>query len=222
MQIDLECAKLTFDAPTPSGAMRWCASVYGGANARPQLESIAGGIEILIATPGRLNDFLDRKLVSLERASFFVLDEADRMHDMGSEPQIRRIIEDAGMLPSETRQMLMFSATFPKAIQKLAAQYLRSGFVKVSVGQVGASLKAISQHLVKSGASRREKFDLLLTLLRSKERSIVFCQQKFLATWIRQELENEWRSKGIRMKVAEIHADRTQGQRQTALRSFRK
>ena len=97
----------------------------GGANARSQLADLARGVEILVATPGRLTDFLDRGLVSLAAAGFLILDEADRMLDMGFEPQIRRIVERSDLTPREGRRTLMFSATFPSEIQELAATFLR-------------------------------------------------------------------------------------------------
>ena len=102
-----------------------------GANARPQLETLAAGAEILVATPGRLADFVGRDLVSLAAVKCLVLDEADRMLDMGFEPQIRRIVQQEGMPASGAvadggggRQTLMFSATFPKEIQKLASEFM--------------------------------------------------------------------------------------------------
>ena len=94
-QIAEECAKLCFDAP--SSKKNWCVCCYGGANARFQLSCLAKGVEVLVATPGRLVDFLDRAtdrgpLVSLDDVRFAVLDEADRMLDMGFEPQLKRIV----------------------------------------------------------------------------------------------------------------------------------
>ena len=96
------------------------ACLYGGAPKFPQLRAVENGTEICIATPGRLNDFLEGNKVSLKRITFLVLDEADRMLDMGFEPQIRRIVEQDNMPPAGKRQTLMFSATFPKEIQMLA------------------------------------------------------------------------------------------------------
>ena len=132
IQIERECSKLVYEAPPPpSGARHWCAVAYGGANARPQLETLAAGAEILVATPGRLADFVGRDLVSLAAVKCLVLDEADRMLDMGFEPQIRRIVQQEGMPASGAvadggggRQTLMFSATFPKEIQKLASEFM--------------------------------------------------------------------------------------------------
>ena len=91
--------------------------VYGGANVGEQMRDLDRGCHLLVATPGRLVDMLERGKVSLENCTFLVLDEADRMLDMGFEPQIRRIVEQDNMPPTGQRQTLMFSATFPKEIQ---------------------------------------------------------------------------------------------------------
>jgi ATP-dependent RNA helicase DDX3X len=103
MQIELEAQKLTFQSALI------CACVYGGASARGQLSQCAAGPEILVATPGRLTDFLDRSLVDLSYTRFLVLDEADRMLDMGFEPQLRRIV-NSNLPAASNRQTLMFSA----------------------------------------------------------------------------------------------------------------
>ena len=156
IQIELECAKLCFDAPPPpSGAAHWSSCAYGGATARPQLESLAAGVEILVATPGRLNDFVNRDLVDLANVHFLVLDEADRMLDMGFAPQIDRI---CALLPQKrNRQTLMFSATFAPPIQRVAAEYLRAKdhTAHVTVGRVGSSLKSITQRLVLAESGNR-------------------------------------------------------------------
>ena len=96
------------------------AVVYGGANVSDQMRELDRGCHLLVATPGRLVDFLDRGKISLEYCRYLCLDEADRMLDMGFEPQIRRIVEQDNMPPPGQRQTLMFSATFPKEIQMLA------------------------------------------------------------------------------------------------------
>lgn len=91
--------------------------VYGGADVGGQMKDLDRGCHLLVATPGRLVDMIDRGKISLEKIRFLVLDEADRMLDMGFEPQIRRIVEQDKMPVTGTRQTLMFSATFPKEIQ---------------------------------------------------------------------------------------------------------
>jgi ATP-dependent RNA helicase DDX3X len=217
MQIEIECAKLTCEAPPPpSGAASWCSCCYGGATARPQLEALAMGVEILVATPGRLCDFMGRDLVSLSNCRFLVLDEADRMLDMGFEPQIRRIVERADLPPKHQRQTMLFSATFAPAIQQVAREYLREPFAHVEVGKVGESISSISQRLVLSrGASKQSKLALLKPLLTPGERTIVFVQKKHVASWVTGQLSQA----GV--VCGEIHGDRTQGQREAALRRFR-
>ena len=115
IQIELEAQKLT-----NRSALRPVA-VYGGADQRGQARALALGGDLVVATPGRLQDFVTRGVVALDGCRFLVLDEADRMLDMGFEPQIRRVVEHEGMPSSAARQTLMFSATFPKEIQKLAS-----------------------------------------------------------------------------------------------------
>lgn len=112
--------------------------MYGGAPKGPQLRDIRDGCAIVIATPGRLNDFLEAGLIRLEQVSYLVLDEADRMLDMGFEPQIQRICQ---RLPMQ-RQTLFFSATWPKEVKAIAAQFVRNHPVHVFVGGVEEKLVA--------------------------------------------------------------------------------
>merc|ERR1719230_2095821 len=98
--------------------------VYGGADIRAQISLLDRGCHLLVATPGRLCDLIERGKVTLHKVKHLVLDEGDRMLDMGFEPQIRRIVEREGMPLAGDRQTLMFSATFPKEIQKLASEFM--------------------------------------------------------------------------------------------------
>ncbi len=124
--------------------MRPCC-VYGGASINTQSFELSKGCDILTATPGRLVDLIQRDVLSLEKVKFLVLDEADRMLDMGFEPQIRRIVEQEGMPScSEGRQTLMFSATFPSDIQMLARDFLRD-YIFLTVGRVGSTSQNITQ-----------------------------------------------------------------------------
>ena len=106
--------------------------VFGGASKGPQLRDIERGSEIVIATPGRLLDFLEAGKVNLRRTTYLCLDEADRMLDMGFEPQIRKIIEQI----RPDRQVLMWSATWPKEVQQLARDFLNSsqGYIHINIG----------------------------------------------------------------------------------------
>ena len=108
------------------------AVVYGGANVSDQMRDLDRGCHLLVATPGRLVDFLDRGKISLECCNYLCLDEADRMLDMGFEPQIRKIFEQI----RPDRQVLMWSATWPKEVQQLARDFLNSsqGYIHINIG----------------------------------------------------------------------------------------
>ena len=123
------------------------AVVYGGANVSDQMRELDKGCHLLVATPGRLVDFLERGKISLEFCKYLCLDEADRMLDMGFEPQIRRIVEQDNMPGPDVRQTLMFSATFPKEIQMLARDFLKD-YVFLAVGRVGSTSENITQKVV--------------------------------------------------------------------------
>eukprot|EP00613_Pedinella_sp_CCMP2098_P075128 CAMPEP_0171923748 /NCGR_PEP_ID=MMETSP0993-20121228/22419_1 /TAXON_ID=483369 /ORGANISM="non described non described, Strain CCMP2098" /LENGTH=565 /DNA_ID=CAMNT_0012561849 /DNA_START=29 /DNA_END=1723 /DNA_ORIENTATION=+ len=161
IQIQVEAMKLTF------GSAYFASVVYGGASARGQLEELAQGVDVLVATPGRLSDFLERGLVSLACCKVLILDEADRMLDMGFEPQLRKIVEKADLPPTAGRRTLMFSATFPESIQRLAANYLRP-YAYIAVGRVGSTTASISQRLIHAQAnSKPVKMALLLSALKT-------------------------------------------------------
>ena len=145
--------------------------MYGGAAARGQLTQCAAGPDILVATPGRLTDFLDRDLVDLSYTRFLVLDEADRMLDMGFEPQLRRIVS-SNLPAAGRRQTLMFSATFADGVQKIASAYLKQDYVFVSVGRVGSTTASITQKIVRvEGAfDKRSKLEIILGQVRRRGR----------------------------------------------------
>lgn len=112
--------------------------VYGGAPKGPQIGAINRGVEVVIATPGRLNDFVESNQIRLGQVSYLVLDEADRMLDMGFEPQIQQIVRT---LPAQ-RQTLFFSATWPKEVKNIAAQFVINDTVHIFIGGVDEKLVA--------------------------------------------------------------------------------
>jgi len=140
--------------------------IFGGASSLSQAQLLRYGCDLLIATPGRLRDFLQQGIVSLERIRFLVLDEADRMLDMGFEPEIREIVERHRMPPkgSGSRQTLMFSATFPKEIQKLAASFLDRPLF-LSVGRIGAPADLVRQQFILVASIDRKADELLKILM---------------------------------------------------------
>nr|CAD7576139.1 unnamed protein product [Timema californicum] len=136
--------------------------VYGGANVGDQMRELDRGCHLLVATPGRLVDMLERGKIGLENCRYLVLDEADRMLDMGFEPQIRRIVQQDTMPKTGERQTLMFSATFPKEIQMLARDFL-DNYIFLAVGRVGSTSENITQKVV--WVEEHDKRSFLLDLL---------------------------------------------------------
>ncbi|KAL4303814.1 hypothetical protein GQ457_10G016520 [Hibiscus cannabinus] len=141
------------------------AVAYGGTPIYQQLRRLEKGVDILVATPGRLVDIVERARVSLGMIKYLALDEADRMLDMGFEPQIRKIVEQMDMPPPGTRQTMLFSATFPDEIQRLASDFL-SDYVFLAVGRVGSSTDLIVQRV--ELVQEMDKRNHLLDLLRSQ------------------------------------------------------
>ncbi|KAG2497957.1 hypothetical protein HYH03_004218 [Edaphochlamys debaryana] len=188
--------------------------IYGGAPAPNQLRDLERGCDILVATPGRLSDFIERGRVGLSAIVFLCLDEADRMLDMGFEPQIRRIVEQEDMPPVGQRQTLMFSATFPKEIQRLASDFL-ANYVFLTVGRVGSSTDLIVQHI--EYVSPDEKQNTLLDLISTVEQglTLVFVETKRGADELERILTRN------QLPATSIHGDRSQEQREMALRSFK-
>ncbi|VDO42054.1 unnamed protein product [Haemonchus placei] len=142
IQIHKEAAKFSYRTNIIT------AILYGGReNYREQINRLRGGCHILIATPGRLIDILDQGYIGLAGCRYLVLDEADRMLDMGFEPQIRKIVGQ-GMPPKSERITAMFSATFPKQIQTLAQDFLKPNYVFLAVGRVGSTSENIDQQIL--------------------------------------------------------------------------
>eukprot|EP01025_Chloroclados_australasicus_P052987 TRINITY_DN6196_c0_g1_i10.p1 TRINITY_DN6196_c0_g1~~TRINITY_DN6196_c0_g1_i10.p1 ORF type:complete len:781 (-),score=128.45 TRINITY_DN6196_c0_g1_i10:1127-3469(-) len=207
MQIHDELRKFTYQSSLKTVV------IYGGAPVGEQLRNLERGCDMLVATPGRLTDLMERGRVSLSKCQFLCLDEADRMLDMGFEPQIRQIVEKEDMPPTGQRQTLLFSATFPKEIQRLAADFLND-YVFLTVGRVGSSTDLIVQHVER--VNQQEKRSVLLDLLTAVEGlTLVFTETKKGA----DQLESFLLQNGF--ASTSIHGDRSQQEREFALRSFR-
>lgn len=184
--------------------------VYGGSNMQPQIDVLRAGVDILVATPGRLLDHVQNKTLDLSRVQVFVLDEADRMLDMGFMPDLRRIID---LLP-EARQNLMFSATFSTEIKKLADGIMRSPQL-VEVAQRNTAAETVRQSVLL--VERERKHALLVKLIRTRnlKQVLVFCGTKLGANRLVQHLTRQ----GIAANA--IHGDKAQQARMDALEQFK-
>jgi superfamily II DNA/RNA helicase len=185
--------------------------VFGGMDMKPQTEILRKGVEIVIATPGRLLDHVEQKNISLAQVQMLVMDEADRMLDMGFLPDLQRIIN---LLPKK-RQNLMFSATFSPEIKKLAASFLTDPLT-IEVARSNATNTSITQVLYK--VSEEQKRDVVEHLIRSRalKQVLVFSNTKIGASRLARYLEQA----GI--KASAIHGDKTQQERIAALDDFKK
>jgi len=209
LQIHKEATKFAYRSK-----MRPCV-IYGGADVGAQFRELERGCHLLVATPGRLVDILERGKISLELCRFLCLDEADRMLDMGFEPQIRRIIEKDTLPPKTERQTLMFSATFPKQIQCLAADFLNN-YVFLAVGRVGSTSQNITQTI--EYVPEDQKVQRLCELLENTSRdmlTIVFTETKKGADF----LDNFLHYEGYHSTC--IHGDRNQREREAAVELFK-
>ncbi len=186
------------------------ATVVGGLNENGQLNDIRQGAQVIIATPGRLCDFLDRNLVRLSTVKLLVLDEGDRMLDMGFLPSIERIL--SGM--SGDRQTLFFSATIEKSAERLIQKYLRSP-LRIETGAHSHPAEKVDLHVYEIDQER--KLPLLQYMLEHEAGSfLVFARTKHGVDKLQKNLGR------VGVKAARIHGDRTQGQRNQALDGFKK
>ncbi|XP_052826890.1 ATP-dependent RNA helicase DDX3X [Octopus bimaculoides] len=189
--------------------------VYGGTDIGAQLRDLDRGCHLLVATPGRLVDMMERGRIGLDCCKFLVLDEADRMLDMGFEPQIRRIVQKDSMPPAGCRETLMFSATFPREIQLLAKDFLHN-YIFLAVGRVGSTSENITQKVV--WVEECEKRSYLLDLINfasPDSLTLVFVETKKGADSLEEYLVVEG------YPATSIHGDRSQREREEALRAFR-
>ena len=186
-----------------------CTTIFGGVSAVNQIKMLNRGVEIIVACPGRLLDHLQNKRANLSKVEILVLDEADRMFDMGFLPDIKRILK---YVPGK-RQTMLFSATFPAEIEKLASQILHNP-KRISIGlarpayTVEHTIFPVQQHLKKN---------LLIKLLAQTETKsvLIFTRTKHRARKLAQQIDRTGRN------VISLHGDRSQNQRTDALKGFK-
>ena len=185
-------------------------SIYGGAGMGPQVDMLRRGVDVLVATPGRLIDHLERGTAKLDAIEVLVLDEADRMLDMGFLPAIKRVL---ARLPAQ-RQTMLFSATFEAEIKKLALEFMTNPQqVQVAANNTIADTIAHKAHPVDGGRKR----DLLIQILtqRHTDQVLVFGRTKHGCNRLAEQLEDAG------LKAVAIHGNKSQAQRQKALRDFK-
>ena len=186
-------------------------AVYGGVEMGPQERALKSGVDIIVATPGRLMDHMRSAAVRFDKLDTLVLDEADRMMDMGFWPDVRRIVQ--ALPDSAARQTLLFSATLPDEIMRLADEVVRDAKY-VQIGSAGAPAKTIT-HTVETVAASQKTEWLARFLRRTDGPVLVFVRTKSGAERLARKLA------GFGLKAASLHADRTQAQRTQAIEGFR-
>jgi ATP-dependent RNA helicase RhlE len=189
--------------------LRYCA-IFGGVSQKPQEEKLQQGVDILVATPGRLNDLINQKRIDLKYIEIFILDEADRMLDMGFINDVKKIITN---LPVK-KQTLLFSATMPPDIAALSNTMLKNP-AKIEISPVSSTVDTIEQYLYY--VDKNNKKDLLLHILKDKSivSALVFTRTKHGADRIVKQLSKE------KVTAQAIHGDKSQGARQNALNNFK-
>lgn len=202
--------------------------LYGGAPKGPQIRNVRNGCEIVVATPGRLLDLVNEGIFNLQRCSFVVLDEADRMLDMGFEPQVRQILN----LIRTDRQVLMWSATWPKNVQRLAHDMLGTDFIQVKIGtaELHANKKIKQNVTVCSDLDKKDHLNRVLQEVwdsiptpamegkshqKQMVRTIIFCNKKRTVDHISAALKRDY------WPVVAIHGDKVQYERDQAIRMLK-
>ncbi|XP_032788085.2 probable ATP-dependent RNA helicase vasa-like [Daphnia magna] len=208
IQIHREACKFSYNSVLKS------VIIYGGTVVNHQRSNIQAGCNILVATAGRLKDFLDRGIFDFTAVKFLILDEADRMLDMGFGPDIEKMVNHPTMPPKGIRRVCMFSATFPDEVQALAATYMED-YIFVTTGIVGGTNPDVEQLFFQ--CSKRDKRTKLMEVLQDlgDAKTIVFVDSKKTADFVAAFLCNN------NLQSTSIHGDRLQSQREQALRDFK-
>jgi ATP-dependent RNA helicase RhlE len=190
-----------------AGTVLRVACAYGKVGMRDQIEQIARGVDLLVATPGRVRELLEAGAMNLSHIRHMAVDEADRMLDMGFLPQVEHILE---AVPTN-RQMALFTATMPGPVEELAARFLTSP-VRIEIGRHTTPAEHVEQHLVE--VEQPDKIAMLLHMLRDAQLGkgvLIFCRTRRRVGWVGTALQRHGVGCGI------IHGDRTQAQRLRAL-----
>ena len=191
------------------GSVLRVACAYGKVAITPQAQAIARGVDLLVATPGRVRELIDSAALSLSHINHVVIDEADRMLDMGFLPQVKQILQ----LISDQRQMLLFTSTMPGEIEDLAREFLRDP-VRIEVDPHTTPVEHVGQHLIP--VDDDDKVALLLHLLQSRNLRgvLVFCRTKRRVGWVGNALRNH------DIRCGMLHGDMSQAQRKKSFDQF--
>ncbi|XP_029818693.1 probable ATP-dependent RNA helicase DDX43 [Manacus vitellinus] len=206
LQVEAECSKYAY-----KGIKSIC--IYGGGDRKGQIDVVTKGVDIVIATPGRLNDLQMNNFINLKSITYLVLDEADRMLDMGFEPQIMKILIDV----RPDRQTVMTSATWPDGVRRLAKSYLKNPMI-VYVGTLDlAAVNTVEQRVVVIAEEEKRAFMYgFIESMKPKDKVIIFVGKKLTA----DDLASDFGIQGI--PVQSLHGDREQCDREQALDDFKK
>ncbi|KAF9976912.1 DEAD-box ATP-dependent RNA helicase [Actinomortierella ambigua] len=208
IQVQADAARFGYRTPIRP------AVIYGGPPTGELRTNLACGCDVLIATPGRLKDFAENRMISLRNIRYLVLDEADRMLDMGFEAEIREVVLNSQMPHVLDRRTLLFSATFPRSIQRLAEDFIVPHAAKVRIGRIGGTPKDITQSIMY--AEDWEKRNMLFEILKTKVvRTLIFVKTKREADMLDSFLYNK------QLPTVSLHGDRTQLERESSLEAFR-
>nr|XP_047933421.1 probable ATP-dependent RNA helicase DDX43 isoform X1 [Anser cygnoides] len=205
LQVEAECLKYTY-----KGIKSIC--IYGGGDRKGQINMVTKGVDIVIATPGRLNDLQMNNFINLKSITYLVLDEADRMLDMGFEPQIMKILIDV----RPDRQTVMTSATWPDGVRRLAKSYLKNPMI-VYVGTLDlAAVNTVKQRVVVTTEEEKRAFmNSFIDSMKPKDKVIIFVGKKLIA----DDLASDFGLQGI--PVQSLHGNREQCDREQALDDFK-
>ncbi|KAM6207268.1 putative ATP-dependent RNA helicase DDX43 [Sarcoramphus papa] len=206
LQVEAECSKYAY-----KGIKSIC--IYGGGDRKGQIDVVTKGVDIVIATPGRLNDLQMNNFINLKSITYLVLDEADRMLDMGFEPQIMKILIDV----RPDRQTVMTSATWPDGVRRLAKSYLKNPMI-VYVGTLDlAAVNTVEQRVIVIAEEEKRAFmQYFIDSMKPKDKVIIFVGKKLTA----DDLASDFGLQGI--PVQSLHGNREQCDREQALDDFKK